>query len=288
MVADKSLSVFSYGNNQIRIVLIDGEPWFVAKDVCNVLEHSDVSMACQRLKSYEKGTSIVCTPGGNQEMAIISESGLYRLVLTSRKPQAEPFQDWVCQEVLPSIRQTGRYEVQPPQPKAQGELILMLAQEAVERDKRINALEAEHNETRHEMAMIKSQLADTTGRLDRQAAEWRIGFDMLQKTKQEAWDALDLLQSDWKNSKEIAQLTTRSRINLLVRSFCKLTGVSYKDVFTNFYLQLKYRYHYDVKARARNSRRTLIDQVEQDGQIENLYLIALQFFYGWMGKNQNG
>jgi hypothetical protein len=64
-----------------------------------------------RLKDYEKGVANTDTLGGDQEMVIISESGLYRLIMTSRKPQAEPFQDWVCQEVLPSIRKTGKYEV---------------------------------------------------------------------------------------------------------------------------------------------------------------------------------
>jgi prophage antirepressor-like protein len=103
---------FSFNNFDVRVVLIENEPWFVATDICAVLEHSDVSMACKRLKPYEKDTSIVCTLGGNQEMMIISESGLYRLVLTSRKPQAEPFQDWVCQQVLPQIRKTGKYSTQ--------------------------------------------------------------------------------------------------------------------------------------------------------------------------------
>ena len=93
--------------------MIDSQPWFVAKDVCDVLAHTNSRMALERLKAYEKGVTTVYTLGGNQEMAIISESGLYRLVLTSRKPEAEPFQDWVCQEVLPQIRKTGKYEPQP-------------------------------------------------------------------------------------------------------------------------------------------------------------------------------
>ena len=108
-----NLSQFAFGDNQVRVVLIDSQPWFVAKDVCDVLAHTNSRMALERLKAYEKGVTTVYTLGGNQEMAIISESGLYRLVLTSRKPEAEPFQDWVCQEVLPQIRKTGKYEPQP-------------------------------------------------------------------------------------------------------------------------------------------------------------------------------
>lgn len=108
---------FQFGSSSIRVVLINGEPWFVGKDVCDVLEIGDPSTAYARLKDYEKLTRLIPGSGQNREMVVISESGLYRLVLTSRKPQAEPFQDWVVQEVLPSIRKTGSYSAQPQQPK---------------------------------------------------------------------------------------------------------------------------------------------------------------------------
>ena len=107
------ITVFNFLTNDIRVVILDGQPWFVAADICRVLENPNVSQVIARLKDYEKGIQIVYTLGGNQEMAVISESGLYRLILTSRKPQAEPFQDWVCQEVLPQIRKTGKFEAQP-------------------------------------------------------------------------------------------------------------------------------------------------------------------------------
>lgn len=118
-ILSKTIVPFQFNTHEIRVVLIGGEPWFVAKDVCEVLEQPNISQVVLRLKSYEKGIHNVDTLGGNQEMAIISESGLYRLVLTSRKPQAEPFQDWVVQDVLPSIRKTGSYSVQsqPQTPK---------------------------------------------------------------------------------------------------------------------------------------------------------------------------
>jgi len=98
------IELFDFKGSEIRIVMIDGNPWFVAKDVCDVLEHTNSRAALERLKSYEKGTSTIRTLGGNQEITVISESGLYRLVLTSRKPQAELFRDWLAQEVLPSLQ----------------------------------------------------------------------------------------------------------------------------------------------------------------------------------------
>jgi len=116
-----SIVPFQFDTHEIRVIVIDGEPWFVGKDVCDVLELPNISQAVSRLKIYEKGIYSVDTRGGKQDMAIISETGLYRLVLTSRKPQAEPFQDWVVQVVLTAIRKTGSYSIhsqpqtQPPQ-----------------------------------------------------------------------------------------------------------------------------------------------------------------------------
>lgn len=103
---------FEFVSHTLRVVLRDGEPWFVAADVCAALDHSDTSMAIRRLDDDEKGTSSVCTPGGSQQMTIINESGLYSLILTSRKPEAKRFKKWVTSEVLPAIRKTGRYETQ--------------------------------------------------------------------------------------------------------------------------------------------------------------------------------
>jgi hypothetical protein len=107
-----NLSQFQFNTNQVRVLMIDGQPWFVASDVCKILDLENTSRAIARLKEYEKGVTTINTLGGNQEMAVISESGLYRLILTSRKTQAEPFQDWVCQEVIPTIRKTGKFDAQ--------------------------------------------------------------------------------------------------------------------------------------------------------------------------------
>jgi prophage antirepressor-like protein len=105
---DKNVHV----DQAIRVIEINGEPWFVGVDVCEVLElSSNTSQAYKRLKDYEKQTYTLYMSGQNRDVTLISESGLYRLVLTSRKPQAEPFQDWVCQEVIPQIRKTGQYQL---------------------------------------------------------------------------------------------------------------------------------------------------------------------------------
>ena len=90
-------------------ILIDGDPWFVAADVCKALELEKTNRALSRLDDDEKGAHSVSTPGGRQRMSIISESGLYSLILGSRKPEARAFKRWITHEVIPSIRKHGAY-----------------------------------------------------------------------------------------------------------------------------------------------------------------------------------
>jgi prophage antirepressor-like protein len=87
----------------------DDEPWFVAADVCKVLELEKTDRAVSGLDDDEKGTHIVSTPGGNQSMTVVTEAGLYSLILRSRKPEAKTFKRWVIHDVLPSIRKHGAY-----------------------------------------------------------------------------------------------------------------------------------------------------------------------------------
>ena len=103
-------SIFEHEDfGEVRVVVIDGVPWFVAADVCRALELSDVSKAVGRLDDDEKGTNLIPTQGGYQEMLVVNESGLYALVLTSRKPNARKFRKWITSKVLPSIFRTGSY-----------------------------------------------------------------------------------------------------------------------------------------------------------------------------------
>lgn len=90
----------------IRTVVLNGDPWFVAKDVCDILSIQNVTQATQQLEDFERSMFNI---GRQGEANIISESGFYTLVLRSRKPIAKPFRIWVTSEVLPSIRKTGSY-----------------------------------------------------------------------------------------------------------------------------------------------------------------------------------
>ncbi len=104
------LQVFSSPEfGKVRAIERNGEPWFVAADVCKALEISDTWNALQRLDDDEKGTCSISTPGGEQKMNIINEPGLYTLVLGSRKSEAKAFKRWITHEVIPSIRKHGAY-----------------------------------------------------------------------------------------------------------------------------------------------------------------------------------
>lgn len=105
------LEIFDYRGQNVRTDSKDDAVWFVAADVCRVLDLGNTAMAVERLDADEKGISSIDTPGGNQQMAVVNEAGLYALILTSRKPQAKEFKRWVTHEVLPSIRKRGLYAV---------------------------------------------------------------------------------------------------------------------------------------------------------------------------------
>lgn len=100
---------FNYHGHPVRTVTIDDEPWFVAKDVCDVLGISKYRDALDRLDGDERGSVQVDTLGGPQNMASVNEPGLYSLTLGSKKPEAKPFKRWVTHEVIPTIRKTGGY-----------------------------------------------------------------------------------------------------------------------------------------------------------------------------------
>ena len=98
----------------IRTVELDGEPWLVGKDVAEALGYTNPRKALiDHVDDEDKGVTKCYTPGGDQDMTIINESGLYSLVLSSKLPTARKFRRWVTSEVLPSIRKTGRYTAKP-------------------------------------------------------------------------------------------------------------------------------------------------------------------------------
>lgn len=106
------IQIFNYNDNQVRTIEINGEPWFVLKDVCQILSIGNAADVYSRLDEDEKGVGQIDTLGGCQKMNIINESGLYNVIIRSDKKEAKPFRKWVTSEVLPSIRKHGIYATQ--------------------------------------------------------------------------------------------------------------------------------------------------------------------------------
>lgn len=107
---------FNSGDFSIRVLDVDGEPWFVAKEIAEVLGYSEASAMTRSLDDDEKGLQDLQTPGGRQKVAIISESGLYSAILRSERSEAKRFKRWVTHEVLPAIRKTGAFTARQSRP----------------------------------------------------------------------------------------------------------------------------------------------------------------------------
>jgi prophage antirepressor-like protein len=105
---------FTFDGCEVRTVKIDGEPWFVGTDLCTILDLTDTRKSIGALRSKDRKKFPVLSKGGDQLTWIVSEPGMYRLILRSNKPDAERVQDWICDEVLPQIRKTGQFSVGIP------------------------------------------------------------------------------------------------------------------------------------------------------------------------------
>ncbi len=140
----------------------NGEPWFIAKDVCDILGHSNVSMALDRLDDDERSKSNL---GRQGETNIVTEAGLYSLVLGSRKPEAHEFKRWVTHEVLPQIRKTGGYI---PTTDADDDMTIlakavMIGQRTMEEQKRRIAAQESHIKELEPKARFADAVAASDG-----------------------------------------------------------------------------------------------------------------------------
>lgn len=125
---------------QVRTINIDGEPWFVGKDVAKILGYKDTSDAMRRhVDDEDKLTRCFTDSGQKRELYIINESGLYSVILSSKLPSAKRFKRWVTSEVLPVIRKTGSYEMDDYSPEMKA--ILMHDKKLVKIDNRVTDLE---------------------------------------------------------------------------------------------------------------------------------------------------
>jgi len=264
----------------IRAVNLKGVIWFFATDAAAALGYQSPSDAvrahCKKAKSLivsdtaihstenindneGKATSpqtirIIDEKGRpyinyNKLPLIIPESDLYRLIMRSNLPQAEEFQDWVVEDVLPSIRKKGHYG--KPQTKLQ-----YLAEVAIEWA-RVEA----------EQLAQKEQLTDHDNRLT--TVEEYVEEDRRSKAQAQR-DLFDLT----KNADLPPEKTTRSVVNEIVRQYAMIKGLPPNQVWIKVYTEFRYRYHQDIMRRAKNAKLSYIEMTERMGMLNDLLKVA--------------
>ena len=140
---------------RVRVLEIDGEPWFVGKDVAVALGYENPARAIRsHVDEDDKGVTKLVTPGGTQDVIIINESGVYSLILSSKLPTAKKFRRWVTSEVLPSIRKTGGYALPKDYPSALRAL--------ADAEERRMALEAENEQNKPKVLFANAVCASKT------------------------------------------------------------------------------------------------------------------------------
>ena len=174
--------IFNFHGAEVRVLMKDGEPWFVAKDISGILGYRDAANLVRRLDEDEKDTQKTSTPSGKQEMTIINESGLYNAVLGSTKPNAREFRKWVTGEVLPSIRKTGGYLIarKDESPEEIMARALLVAKETIDRQKR--QIEQDRPKVQFADAVTASDTCITIGELAKlisQSTGYKTGRDRL-------------------------------------------------------------------------------------------------------------
>ncbi len=162
------LQVFNFHDNQVRTLLINDEPYWVGKDVAEVLGYKNMRDALSKhVDDEDKGVAKCDTLGGKQDLTIINESGLYSLVLSSKLPQAKEFKRWVTKEVLPTLRKTGSYRI----PKTTREMVQLVLQSQEDTNVRIDELETKVEQKFDEMPLFGVDQDEIRHEINKKAIE---------------------------------------------------------------------------------------------------------------------
>ena len=161
----------------IRTMLIDGEPWFVGKDVAASLGYGDgkslANAIAKHVSDEDKGVTEMMTPGGRQNMTIINESGLYSLIFGSKLESAKKFKKWVTSEVLPAIRKTGGYAA----PMTVPEQIQLLAMGSVELTQKVDRLDQKIDRLEADLPILGIEIDKITCAVKKKGVECLGGKD---------------------------------------------------------------------------------------------------------------
>ncbi|MDJ1108569.1 BRO family protein [Macrococcus caseolyticus] len=156
------LQVFNFEQLPVRTLEVDGEPYFVGKDVADILGYKRTADAIrEHVDEEDKGVGKIQTRGGKQPVTLINESGLYALIFSSRLESAKRFKRWVTSEVLPTLRRTGSYQVKPLTTQEQIQLIAQGNSELVERVEAIEtSIPVFPGESKHIQQTVKRKVTE--------------------------------------------------------------------------------------------------------------------------------
>ena len=149
--------IFNFKGRDLRMVILNDEPWFVAKDVCEILELTNPSMVIQRLDEDERSKFNL---GRQGETNIINESGLYELIFASRKLEAKMFKKWLKQKVLPSIRKTGQYSTNKVVPLSKDQALVTVLRTTADLVEETQAIKEEQHEIRKIITQIDNKVEE--------------------------------------------------------------------------------------------------------------------------------
>ena len=239
---------FDFNGHGIRVITNEeNQVFFVAKDVCDVLNYSNSRDAIAK-HCKKEGVAICDTPteSGIQQMTIINEGNLYRLVLKSKKKEAEKFESWVCDEVLPAIRKTGKYDATQPKVMSIEELIIAQAQSMIDAKKDIA-------EVKQEVLEVKSKLAQ------------------IEESRNVATQELLLAE---RSKESLPEETTRVKIRRLVNQYCNAKNADQRSVWYVVYDRLYYRYGISLRSIVKKNNENMLDVAERLGHLDKIFAIC--------------
>lgn len=217
-----NLTIFNNSQfGDIRVADINGEPWFVGRDVAVALGYKNPKVALQdNVDDADKGVTKVTTSGGKQDATIINESGLYCLVFGSRLETAKSFRRWITSEVIPTIRKTGGYQMQTNKPVKMSEVFQAMAQ----------------------TAKIAEDAAETANTAMKGVAALTAAQDAIDKKLD---NVADVLTAPKTTEAEKWQRETHRAIT----AFCQENKISYRDFYDELYEKLEEQAHVNLASR---------------------------------------
>jgi prophage antirepressor-like protein len=262
--------VFQYSGKTLRVENIDGQIWFVAKDVANALGYpveSSVSNLVGKVPREWKGAKPISTLGGTQQILCLSEQGFYFFVARSDKPAALPFQQWVAGEVLPSIRATGQYALPSPvatPAKTTISLLLEAVQALADQEQRLLAQEQKHAE----IIAAHNELADVYDDLEARVSRAESREEL----------AVEVVLNIPPPQAVAAAHTDRMKVRQMVENFARSRGggMWYQRCWQELYLEFDKRYHTILTYWSQKTGLSKIDYIDFIGKMGDLYAVAYE------------